>query len=109
MIIIFIIVSAWLLKVRRRRRQLSGQGRNGVGELDGEQNIWKRFFGREWRAELPPDGRPSELETKSAKPTELAVPQNPVELPGSYHYPKPAAEAGEATEAREEYTMKEQR
>ncbi|KAF3005435.1 oligomeric mucus gel-forming [Neopestalotiopsis sp. 37M] len=92
MIIILIITSAWLLKVRRMRRQLPGQERNGVGELDGEQKIWKRFFGREWRAELPPDGRPSELEAKSGKPTELAVPQIPVELPGSYQYLNPATE-----------------
>ncbi|KAF7519806.1 hypothetical protein G7054_g12971 [Neopestalotiopsis clavispora] len=101
--IILIIISAWLLRVRRKRKRFDGQARNGVGELDGEQKIWKRFFGREWRAELPPDGQPSELETKSGKPTELAVPQIPVELPGSYHYPKPAAEADEGTEARGEY------
>lgn len=95
--IILILIWTWLLNVRRRRKQFDGKARNGAGELDGEQKIWKRFFGHEWRAELPPDGRPSQLATESAKPTELAVQQIPVELPGSYQYPKVAAEAGEDT------------
>ncbi|ETS85611.1 hypothetical protein PFICI_03636 [Pestalotiopsis fici W106-1] len=80
-LIILTVGSAWLIKVMRQKKRHPKKGRNVAGELDGDQKIWKRFFGREWRAELPPDGLPAELATEPANPAELAVQQIPVELP----------------------------
>lgn len=96
-IITIITVSAYLYKVRRRRRKLPVPARNNAIELDGGQPIWKRFFGREWRAELPQDGRTAELAAEQ-QPSELTATQSPVELPGSYQFQTPAAEAVEKKE-----------
>ncbi|ETS77992.1 hypothetical protein PFICI_10054 [Pestalotiopsis fici W106-1] len=93
-ITIFIVVSAWLFKVRRRRKRLLMQPRNNAGELDGTQPLWKRFFGREWRSELDQDGPTAEL-AADPEPAELATSQVPAELPGSYRYREPATGAAE--------------
>ncbi|KAI0174443.1 hypothetical protein BJ166DRAFT_587241 [Pestalotiopsis sp. NC0098] len=98
---VIIMISAWLCKIRRRRRALPVPARNNAQELDGGQPIWKRFFGREWRAELPRDGRTAELDA-AQQPSELTAAQSPVELPGSYQFPMPAAETVEKKERHAE-------
>lgn len=96
-----ITISAYLYTVRRRRRKLPVPARNNAREMDGGQPVWKRFFGREWRAELPQDGRTAELAAEP-QPSELTATQSPVELPGSYQFPAPAAEAVEKRESHRE-------
>ncbi|KAF3026522.1 hypothetical protein E8E14_013658 [Neopestalotiopsis sp. 37M] len=93
-VLILIMISAWLCKVRRRRRRLPAPARHGAKELDGAQPIWKRLFGREWRAELPRDEKAAELDTVR-HPAELRGLQIPAELPEAYDYLQRATADGQ--------------
>ncbi|KAH8204427.1 hypothetical protein TruAng_001343 [Truncatella angustata] len=82
-----IAVTAWVWKVRRRRRTDLWAPDGNAQELDASSSIWKRYLGGKWRAEMHPERQTAELPAHD-KPAELdhnrqSMTHSPVELPGS--------------------------